>query len=154
MALTVYVDLSAKLEQWTLGSAVAMANDLGHQRVYFVPSKVKQKARTLIKELHGSKSLNYRLFATLVYLVIRESLAEIDFIVIDRDYGGATVEATIKNLLLAHIRRDKPDATSGMIRLAQVKGSIADKLAKQVYDRKAKADHVVTIEEVSILLGK
>jgi hypothetical protein len=115
---------------------------------------VKQKARLLIRKLYGPKSVRYRLLAVLVYLVIRESLGTIELIVIDKDYDGPLAEATIKNLLLALIRQDKPDATSGMIIFDNVKGSRADRLAKRVYDRKEAAEHVVSYEEVRRLLQK
>ena len=153
MAITVYVDLSAKVEQWVRDSAVVMANDQ-QQRAYLVPHGVKQRARKLIKELYGAKSDRYRLLAILVYLIVRDSLGTIDLIVIDKDYHGADVEATIKNLLLALIRLDKPEATSGMIIFKEIKGSKADKIAKQIYDGKSVADRVLSFEEVERLLRR
>jgi hypothetical protein len=150
VANTAYIDLSAKVEQWTQASAIAIAND-DQCRVYMVPSKVKQQARQLIKQLHGSTSVQYRLLAVLVYLVARESLASLDYLVIDRDYAGDKAEGTIKNLLLDLIHRDKLTATASMIRFDNVKGSRADKLAKQVYDRKIKADREVKWRGVQII---
>jgi hypothetical protein len=148
-----YIDLSAKVEQWVRNSVIVMVN-AQQQRAFMVPHNVKQKARQLIKKLYGAKSDRYRLLAVLVYLVVRESLDTIDLIAIDKDYHGPQVEATIKNLLLALIRVDKPDATSGMIIFENVKGSKADRLAKQIYDGKATAERVVSYEEVARLLGK
>jgi hypothetical protein len=153
VAITVYVDLSAKVEQWVRDSAVVMANEQ-QQRAFLVPHNVKQKARRLIKKLYGAKSDRYRLLTVLVYLVVRESLDTIDLIVIDKDYDGPQAEATIKNLLLALIRINKPDATSGMIIFENVKGSKADKLAKRIYDGKATAERVVSYEEIARLLQK
>jgi hypothetical protein len=153
VAITVYVDLSAKVEQWVRNSAIVMANDQ-QQRTYMVPHNVKQKARRLIKKLYGVKSSRYRLLAVLVYLVVRESLGTIDLIVIDKDYDGPQAEATIKNLLLALIRTNKPDATSGMIIFENIRGSKADRLAKQIYDGKATAERMVSYEEVARLLRK
>ena len=136
MAHVLYVDLSAKVEQWTKDSAVAVSND--HCKVYLVPSKVKQKARALIKNVHGGKSDQYRLFAVLIYLIVKADLQHLDYIVIDKDYAGDRAEATIKNLLLTLMRRDKPEVTANQIQFDKVRGSKADRLAKQVYDRKTK----------------
>lgn len=153
MAITVYVDLSAKVEQWTRNSAVAMANE-EVCRVYLVSSKVKQLARQLIRKLYGPTIVPYRLMAVLVYLVIRDSLDTVDYIVIDKDYAGEKIEGTIKNLLLDFIRVDKPTATAGMIRFDNVKGSRADRLAKQTYDGKIKPDRTLKYEEVVRRLRK
>jgi len=150
MAHVLYVDLSAKAEHWTKASAVAAAND--HCRVYIVSGKVKQRARRLIRELHGSKSEQYRLLAALVYLVVRDDLHRLTHIVIDKDYAGHQAEATIKNLLLTLLRRDKPDATAGLVRFAEVRGSRADRLAKLVYDGEAVPDRVVSFSELEGLL--
>lgn len=153
MAVTVYIDLSAKLEQWSKASAIAMAND-GQQRVYLVSSKVKQQARRRIKELYGSTAVQYRLLSVLVYLLAYESLATIDFIIIDKDYAGEKAEGTIKNILLDLFHKDNPNVTAGMIQFGNVKGSHADRLAKQVYDGKVKPDQFLTFGEIAKYLKK
>jgi len=145
----VYVDMSAKAEQWTQGSAVAITNDLNW--VCLVPGKVKQRVRKLLTQRHGAKNLQYRVFAAMVYLTLQGRLSAIQQIVIDRDYHGAQAEATIKNLLLAHIRKEVPEAPAGLIRFANVKGSEADLLARRVYEGKAKPDRTVTYRELERL---
>lgn len=153
MTVTVYIDLSAKIEQWTQPSAIAMASG-DHSRVLLLPSKVKQKVRQLIKKLYGTKSIQYRVMAVLVYLVIRDSLAVIDRIVIDKDYAGDSAESTIKNLLLMLIREDRPNATAEMIRFENVRGNLADTLAKHVYDGRIRAERTIQYTEVARLVGK
>lgn len=153
MAITVYVDLSAKVEQWMRDSAVAMAND-ELCRVILVSSSIKRRIRDLIRKLYGHKSEQYRLLALLIYLAVRDSLNAIEYIVIDKDYEGSQVEATITNLLLPLILRDKPDAKASMIRFENIKGSRADKVAKQVYDGKVKPDHSPKYGEFTRILGK
>ena len=150
MAHVLYVDLSAKVEHWTKDSAVAVSND--HCRVYLVTGKAKQKARALIKSLYGIKSDRYRLLAVLVYLAVRDDLQHLTYIVIDQDYAGGQAEATIKNLLLTLLRRHRPDITAGHIRFAEVRGSKADRLAKQVYDGKVKPDRKVDFSELEALI--
>jgi hypothetical protein len=78
----------------------------------------------------------------------------VDYIVIDKDYAGEKAEGTIKNLLLELIRRDKPDATAGMIQFANVRGSRADRSAKQVYDGKSRPDHTLKFREMARFLRK
>jgi len=148
----VYVDLSAKIEQWPNDSAVAVSNDAS--RAILAPSKVKQQARRWLSARYGGKSTQYRVLAVLIYLAVKDDLANIQQIVIDQDYSGHQVEATIKNLLLHLLRRDRPNVKAGFIRFENVKGSRADRLARQVYRGKAKPDKVIQWGEVERILGK
>ena len=147
---SVEVDLSAKAEQWTKASAVAVAND-GHW-TYFIPGKVKQRLRSALTSRHGTQNLQYRMFALLIYVALRPHLHDISDVVIDRDYEGLQAEATIKNLLLPLVRREKPEVTGEFVRFANVKGGAADRLAKRVFDGKEKATHTVRYEEFEGLL--
>lgn len=152
MAHIVYIDLSAKVEQWTKASAVAMANDMS--RTLWVSSKVKQRTRQLLIERHGSKSIQYRVLAILVYLVVREDLPNIRQIVIDQDYSGSQAEATIKTFLLELLRRDLPNVKARFVRFENVAKSRADVLAKQVFDGKIKPDRTVRFAEIEQVLRK
>lgn len=71
---------------------------------------------------------------------------------VDQDYSGQAAEATIKNLLLAYLRKDKPDIVAGFIRFANVKGSKADTLARRIYQDKAIADRSVSWQELKDIL--
>lgn len=150
MAYVVYVDLSAKAEQLSMGSAVAVSN--GKSWVYLIPSQAKQQARQWLAEQHGTRNMQYRLLALFVYVAVRERLPEIRQIVIDRDYTGGQVESTIKSLLLRLIRRDKPDVTGGFIQFENVKGSRADRLARAVFEGKAEPQRVIGFSELERVL--
>ena len=150
MAHVLYVDLSAKAEQWTKASAIAAAN--GHSRVILVSSRTKQRGRLVIRKLYGSKQEQYRLLAALVYLVLKPDLPNVNYIVIDKDYAGQFVESQIKDFLLQFIRRDKPDAAAGMIHFQPVKGKIADILAKRVFDDDLPPNRVVSAKELEELI--
>jgi len=152
MPYVAYVDLSAKVEQWTLDSAIAVSN--GTARALLVPARIKQEARRFLNERHGTKSTQYRVLAVLVYLAVRDDLPNIRQLVIDLDYSGQAVEATIKNLLLTLLRQSMPDVSAGYIRVENVKGSKADHLARQVYQGKAEAIRVVSWAEVRAALDK
>ncbi len=152
MTHIVYIDLSAKLEQWSCNSVVALSDGFSH--TILVQSQVKQQARDLLIAQHGRKSVRYRLLAAMIYLLVRDDLNNIRQIVIDRDYTGHQSEATIKNLLLHHLRRRIPDLDAGFVRFEEVRGSRADQLARRVYLRKQKADRVIRFEELAEFLRK
>jgi hypothetical protein len=148
-----YVDLSAKAEHWATDSAVAVSN--GIRGVYLVPAKVKQNAKRLLTELYGSKSITYRVFALLVYLALREHLPVTRQLIIDKDYTGANVEGTIRNLLLHYLQRDGYAVEAGFFRFAHIKDSRADLLARQVFMREARPTREISWAEVeAVILGK
>lgn len=93
-----YVDLSAKLEQWTKDSIVVLSN--------------------------GS-------FTAL--RITKESKQQIDALYIDRDHEGAEAEATIKNLLLHLLRRNGHERQANFVHFANVRGSVADTMARRIY---------------------
>jgi hypothetical protein len=62
--------------------------------------------------------------------------------------------ASITYLLLTLIQMDKPDATAVMIHFDNIKGSKADRLAKQVYDVEVKPDHSPKYGELVRFLRK
>ncbi len=146
----VYIDLSAKAEQLLLDSAIAVAD--GISWVYLVSSATKIKLQQWLTTRHGRKSVKYRVLAILIYIALKDRLANVDQIVIDQDYTGQQPEATIKNLLLPLIRRDHPNISAGFIRFEQIKGSRADRLAKQVFDRDREPDRVIPWLEIEKVL--
>ena len=147
-----YVDLSAKLEQWASDSAVAVSD--GASWAYLVPSVVKQRARDWLLQRHGRRTVRYRLLATLIYIAVRDDLADVTHVVIDRDYAGPHAEATIKNVLLRLIRREMPTAPAALVQFANVKGRKADELARRVHAGKAQATRVLTWVELERWIGQ
>lgn len=148
----VYIDLSAKIERWEQDSAIAVCN--GTTRVLLVPGRVKQQVRRLLIRRHDRRTTHYRAFALFIYLAVREDLSQIQQLVIDQDYTGASVEGTIKNFLLPLLRRDKPNVTAGFIRFENVAGSNADVFARECFQRKRTPDRTVSFEELAAILGK
>lgn len=148
----VYIDLSAKVEQWVRASAVAMSN--GASRTILLTGKEKQRTRRWLSAQYGGKSTQYRLLAALIYLVVKDDLPNIRQVVIDQDYSGHQVKSMIKSLLLELLRRDKPNVTAGFVRFEKVEKSRADILAKKVYDGKVSPDRIVRFAEIKKLLSK
>lgn len=156
MSQIVYVDLSAKVEQWTVNSGIAMAStaENGVSKTLLIHASVKQQARDRIMAKHGRKSVRYRLLAILVYLSVKDNLKEIRQIVIDKDYAGEEAESTIKNVLLHLLRSQKADIPAGFIQFNNVKGSEADERARQVFRGKEKPSRVIGWAELKALLNK
>ena len=147
VAHIVYVDLSAKMEQWNRDSAIAVSND--HCTVCLVPAKVKQRLRRRLIEAHDGKSTHYRALAILIYMMVKDNLADITRIVIDKDYTGRQAEATIKNLLLQLLRRERPGLTGRFVQFDYVAGRAADVQARAVFRRERQPDRVLRFAEIA-----
>lgn len=148
----VYIDLSANAEQLSLDSAIAVSD--GVQWVCLVRSRVKRYLAEVLEARYGRRHLQYRLLAVLVYLAVYDRLGEIRQIVIDRDYSGEVAENALKNYLITLIRRRQPEVGPNFLRIANLKGSEADRLARAVFQDRAQPDKVITINEAKQLLEK
>lgn len=148
----VYVDLSANAEQLSQDSAIAVSD--GVKWVCLARSRVKRYLAESLAERYGRRNLQYRLLAALVYLAIADRLGEIRQIVIDKDYSGEVAESAIKNYLMAFVRMQRPDIGANFLRIENVKGSEADRLARAVFQGRSPPDRIATIQEVRRLLEK
>lgn len=150
---TVYIDLSAKLEQWTADTVIAMAD--GGETVLIVPATVKRAARAWLKEQdrHSRQEAVYlyRLLAVLVSLIVWPELDTIDGIVIDDDYPGPGPAAAIKNELVPLLKRQRQSFMGRQVFFQRVKGLRADRLARRVFLSKQREGRVITLQEIQEL---
>ncbi|MBK8046316.1 MAG: hypothetical protein IPK16_03800 [Anaerolineales bacterium] len=144
----VYVDVSAKLEQWHKPSAIAVAND--HTRVLLVTAATKQAAARLLA--HNPEPAQYILLATLTYLAVRPELENLSSITLDQDYSGLVAERRILRRLLHLLRQDRPRLKASALRMENIAGSRADVLARAVYKGASRPNRVVTLAEIERLL--
>lgn len=147
---TVYIDLSAKLEQWTADTVIAMAN--GGETVLILPASVKRRARAWLKEqdVHPRQEAVYlyRLLAILVAMIAGPEIDTIDRIVIDDDYPGAGPAAAIKNELIPLLKQQRQTFIGRQVLFQRVKGSRADRLARRVFRSKKREGQVITLKDI------
>ena len=145
-----YVDVSAKIENWTADSVIALTN--GSARVLVVPAKVKQEVRAWLRTRYPNRRGTYHaliLLAVLISLIVEPGLEGIEYIVIDEDYSGPEVHAKLKNELVPLLRQKWSDITGGKIHFQRVKGTKADRLAREVYQLRSRRKYRhVTLEEI------
>lgn len=144
---TVYVDISAKLETWEKDSVIAVAN--GHTRTLRISSAVKLQ---MAERLHASQPVQFYLMALCTYIAVKPDLPKVRRIVLDRDYSGEIAQRLITRYLIELIRRDAPAFKAAHIRIDNVAGSTADRLARAVYQEKQPADGVITLEMFEAVL--
>jgi hypothetical protein len=154
MASTVFIDISAKLENWTADSVVAMTN--GGEIALVVLTGVKQQTRAWLRSRFPERKGSYHayvLFAILIYIITASE--HIEAVVIDRDYSGVGTEGKIKNELVPLLKRRQPAFTGKNILFQSVKGTKADRLAREIYRQKSRKDQRhVTFAEIRAVFEK
>lgn len=156
MGRTVFIDLSAKIEEWMADTVVAMSN--GNEVYLILPSQVKRKARDYLKEVNTKPRKEavhiYRLLAILVFLIVKDEISDIEKIVIDNDYPGDEPAGKIKNELVPLLKRLRPEMAGKDISFQQVKGKKADRLAREVFLAKERSGRLLTLQEIKEVWGK
>jgi hypothetical protein len=140
---TAQIDISAKLEDWTKTSFIAVS---GHNtRVLLVRADVKGAA---IKRLPKGEKPQFALMAILAYIAIQPDLNNIRSIVLDRDYSGEVAHRTIIRRLTELIRRDIPTFQAANIKIKNIEGSMADQAAREAFKGERVADDEITLEQI------
>ena len=144
----VSVDVSAKIEAWDKPSLIAVAND--HTRVLLVTAATKQVAARLLAS--GDEPTQYVLMAVLTYLAVWPEINQISSLTLDRDYSGDVAERIIVRRLLVMLRQHRPKLKASAVRMENVAGSRADKLARAAYRGLRQPDGEITLAEIVALL--
>lgn len=159
MPHAVEVDLSAKVEQWNKNTAVAFSD--GIQGSVWISSRVKKAARNWLKEIYPNRSqafYKFLLLSTLIYILIKPHLKRIEEVTIDLDYPGKKSKEMITNFLLNLLQHDDPSLRGGFIGFREVKGSKADLLAREIFEKgkegKHNADRKITLDDIKAVFPK
>lgn len=146
MAYVVEVDQSGrKVERTDKETILAFAN--GNDRAILIPPDVKREAIQELRRRRKAGSLKYLLFATALYLLLKDDIEHIDQVTIDIEYRG--YESQIKEHLLNLLRRARKRVESYQIHFDRItKKSPAHKVAIQTFRGQRNPDHIVTREEL------
>lgn len=146
------VDQSGKMGDLAAHTVLAFANDIEY--AILIPARVK---RAIIQELRAWGKSKIRavlqLFAAGLFLLVRDSLGEVEQIVIDTEYTGYDMD--IRSMLLNHTWRVDPTFDKGQLVFRRVgKKSPAHKRALATYQGKQGANRRIGERELWAILGK
>jgi len=99
------IDQSGKIEDTSKDTAVGFSDDVSGSII--ISAKDKREIQAIFRKSGKSRIFVYRLFTTLIFLLIRKFLNKIDQIIIDEEYPGKSY--LIKNYLSQEIEKIKPD---------------------------------------------
>ncbi len=139
------VDQSTKIEQTSRGTVLTLSNDQRFSIV--IPACVKREALVFLRQRgwYGRRAI-LACFAAGLFLLLRQSRAEFDLIVIDQEYEGH--ERDIRGMLLRHLHSAGMEIPAERIAFGRVgKHSGAHRLAWAVHRGKRAPDYTVTLNE-------
>jgi len=103
--MKIQIDQSNKIEQTNKDSVIGFSNNIFGS--VLMRAKDKREVEKIFKRTGKSKIFIYKLFAILIFILIKEHLKKIDEIAIDTEYPGK--DNLIKSFLMREIEKVRPD---------------------------------------------
>lgn len=148
--MIIEIDQSGKVEDTSKPTAVAFAN--GIKKSVLMKGKDKRALEKLFRKNSKRRVFIYRVFALMIFSLIKDHLKSIDTLVIDTEYPGQ--ESLIKNYLLSEVRKQYPSFSSRDIVFKQIgKSSPAHDLAYKTFKGLKNPDRILRVDDIKSLLN-
>jgi hypothetical protein len=100
------IDQSPRIENWTKDSVIAFSNT--KQRALILTSQLKREALAVLKERDKTEdTAKWMILAAGIFLLVQSDLAQMDAIVIDREFDDCTM-ARLLHWLWIKIKKQRP----------------------------------------------
>jgi len=99
--MKIEIDQSGKIENTSKNTIIAFSDDISGS--IFIKAKDKREIQKVFRQIGKSKVFIYKLFAILIFLLIKNHLKRLEEIIIDEEYPGKS--ALIKNFLLQKLEQ-------------------------------------------------
>lgn len=143
--MRIEIDQSGKIEYTNKNTVLAFSN--GIQKGILFRSKNKRKIQKVFVGANRPEIFVYKLFAILLYLLIKDDLGKIQSVVVDIEYTGK--ENLIKTFLKRILIKSNNKFETSSISFRQVgRKSRCHKMAIEVYRRRRKASKEISLGEV------
>lgn len=133
--MVIEIDQSGKIEDTHHDTVVALSN--GIKYAIKIKAKTKRRLQESHRQVGQPNTFVINVFSTMIYLLIRNHLKMIDYIVIDREYRGK--DQLIKDILNKQLETNNKINDLGFIFKEVGKNSGAHKKAISVFRKKRKA---------------
>lgn len=143
--MRIEIDQSGKIENTSKNTIIAFSN--GVFKSILIRATDKRKIQKIFRESGRARIFVYRLFAVLIFVLIKKHIKTINQIVIDEEYPGKS--GVIKNFLLQEIRKVQPNFSKEIVSFQRItKKSKAHYLAYGVAIGKKLPDETVALKEI------
>ena len=142
--MIIEIDQSEKIENTSKNTVVAFSN--GESGSLFISSVDKRKIKEFFRQIGKTKIYVYKMFAILIFILIKEKISRIDRIITDSEYPGH--DSLIKNILLEKIWAIEPEFEKERIIFDQIgKKSNAHLLAYGITIGRLEADRKINSKQ-------
>jgi len=149
--MNIEIDQSGKIENTSKNTIVGFSNSVSKSIIIY--AKDKKKLQELFREAGKHRIFVYRVFAILIFILIKDYLNKIKEIVIDEEYPGKF--NLIKNYLYREITLIDPDFSIERIVFKRIgKKSRAHYVAYGTAIGKRKADKTVNAKDILKIVVK
>ena len=143
--MNIEIDQSGKIEATHVATVIAFSNHVS--KIVLIAASDKRDLQQLFREGGKPKLFSYKLFAILIFILIKDYLNQLNHIFVDTEYPGW--EHLIKDFLLREIRRSYPQFDTKSITFVGIgKKSNAHLLGYRVYKKLQPPTMVVTAAEI------
>jgi hypothetical protein len=143
--MTIEIDQSGKVENTSKDTIIGYSNS--SFKSIIIKAKEKRQVQKVFRQINKPRIFVYRVFAILIFLLVRSELRRIATIIIDKEYPGQS--GLIKHYLLQEIKKVKHDFKKENIVFEEIgKKSRAHYVAYGVATGKRTADITVTAKDI------
>ena len=143
--MNIEIDQSLKIECTEKDTVVAFSDHIFAS--ILIRAKDKREIQKIFRNINQSKVFVYKLFAVLIFILIKDYLNKITEIIIDEEYPGKN--KIITDSLMREIKNVKPDFDRSNIIFQQIgKNSKAHFVAWGVAMNKKLPDRVLGLKEI------
>lgn len=143
--MKIEIDQSGKIEKTNKDTVIAFSDD--YFSSILILAKDKREIQKIFRKIGKSRVFIYKLFAILIFLLIKKHLKKIDQIIIDVEYPSWG--HLIKDYLVKEIKRVKPDFKPENISFKLIgKRSKAHLIAIEVARKKMSPNLKVGVKEI------
>lgn len=143
--MIIEIDQSGKIENTNRNTIIAFSNNVFGS--ILITGKDKREIQEIFREAGKPKVFVYRLFAILIFILIKKHIKKIDQIIIDLEYPGKS--NLIKNYLLQEIKKERTDFSSGDITFKRIgRKSKAHSIAYLTFKERMRPDIIAKKKDI------
>ncbi len=151
--MIIEVDQSGKVEQTGKDTAIACTDEEGFERSIQISAKEKRKLQKFFRGIGKPRFYTHKVFALLVFILIRGHVLKLSRIIIDPEYPG--YEKLLSSLIAELIKEVHPTFEADRILFKRVgKRSNAHIVANTVFRKEQKPTIVVTAQDLLKIIAK
>jgi len=142
--MKIEIDQSGKIENTSKDTVVAFSN--GISASILMRAADKREIQKIFREAGKSQIFIYKLFAIMIFLLVKPHLNKISEIIIDNEYPGKS--GVVKDFLMRKVKKINPKFHRENISFGNIgKKSGAHQTAYKVFKGKNKTDKILSVNE-------